>query len=88
MSFYFDVYMSTYEYFKSLASVFSFLYICVHYHFVLAGSYALNSVLPNYILRFISSFLRSFRFLIFVLLYSIYSLTLSSRLLTALIYSI
>jgi len=50
--------------FKSLASVSSILYICAHYHFHLAGSYAPNSVFPNYILHIISSFLRSFRFLL------------------------
>jgi len=77
--------MSTY--FKSLASVSSFLYICVHYHFVLAGSHVPNCVFPNYILRFIRSFLSSFLFLLFVLLYFIYSLTLPSLLLTVLLYS-
>jgi len=68
--------------FKSLASVFSILYICTHYHFLLAGSYTPSSVFPNYILRIVSSFLRSFRFLLSVFLYVLHLFTYSAITLT------
>jgi len=80
MSFYCDVYMST----VFLVPCFRFLFLV---YFVLAGSYVPIRLFPNYILLFISSFLSSFRFLLFVLLYFIYSLTLPSFLLTVLLYS-